>query len=33
VRRAQETDWRGIGEEAVDGVLGLVKRFRGGEGS
>jgi len=33
VRRVQETNWRGVGEEAVDGVLGLVKRFRGGEGS
>lgn len=33
VRKVQRTDWRGLGEEAVDGVLGLVKRIRGGEGS
>jgi hypothetical protein len=33
VRRVQETDWRGVGEEAVHGVLGLVKRFREGDGS
>lgn len=31
VRRLQRTDWRGLGDEAVDGVLGLVKRLRGGD--
>ena len=33
VRRVQETDWRALGEDAVDGVLGLVKRLRRDGGS
>jgi altered-inheritance-of-mitochondria protein 5 len=33
VRRVQGTDWRGLGDEAVNGVLGLVKRLRGGGSS
>ena len=33
VRRVQKVDWKGVGEEAVDGVLGVVRRVRKGEGS
>ena len=33
VRRVQGTDWRRLGNEAVDGVLGLVKRLKSSGGS